>query len=116
MIIIIMVTTIIFAKIREAAVAEEDHESVKWGGGGGDSLQAVGVLTVKLENFNAVSIHIARAVPPGSRVCDLYAVVGVLGLMVLSYNYCMSKVEEDDDYDDYGGGGCHTLILLICSN
>ena len=55
-----------------------------------------------LEGFDAVAMHVARAVPPGSRVCELYTGVGVLGLTTLSYHRRMSKVDEDDDYDDYG--------------
>ena len=62
-----------------------------------------------LESFEMVVMHLARIVPPGSRVCKLYAGVGVLGLTALSYNHFMSKVEEHYDYDDYVGGGCRPL-------
>ena len=62
-----------------------------------------------LEGFYAVVMHVARSVPPVSIVCKLYAGVGVLGLTDLSYHHFMSKVEEDDDYDDYIGGGRRPL-------
>ena len=69
-----------------------------------------------LEGFDAGAMHVARAVPPGSRVCKLYAGVGVLGLTVLSYHHCMPKMEEDNDYDYYGGGGRRPLRWIRCSD
>lgn len=40
-----------------------------------------------IDGFNAIAEHVAKAVPPGSAVCELYAGVGVLGLTSLSYAY-----------------------------
>ena len=114
----ITTTAIITVKIRESAVAEEDHEIRKGGGGEGGMIHYTPSAFRQgyLEGFNAVAMNVAWAVLPGSRVCKLYAGVGVLGLTDLSYHHCMSKVEEDDDYDDYGGGGRRPLRWLRCSN
>ena len=60
---------------------------------------------VNFEGSDAVAIHVSRAVPLGSRVCELYAGVIVLGLTELLYHHRMFKVKEEDDHDDYGGGG-----------
>ena len=86
------------------------------GGGGMIHYTLLAFRQVNLEGFDAVVMHLARIVPPGSRVCKLYAGVGVLGLTELLYHHRMSKVEEDDDYDDYGGGGRRPLRWLRCSN
>ena len=69
-----------------------------------------------LEGFDAVAVHVSRAVPPGAIFCELYAGVEVLGLTELSYHHCMSKVEEYDNYGDYGGGGSRPLRWLRCSD
>ena len=86
----ITTTAIITAKIRESAVAEEDHESRR---GGMINYTPSAFRQGDLEGFDAVAMHVARAVPPGSIVCKLYAGVGVLGLTGLSYHHCMSNVE-----------------------
>ena len=95
-------------------MAEEEHKSGKWGVMIHYTLSAF--RQGNLEVFDAVTMHVAWDVPPGSRFCKLYAGVGVLGLTDLSYHHRMSKVEEDDDYDYYGGGGRRPLRWLICSN
>ena len=61
-------------------------------------------------------MHVARDVPPGYRVCQVYAGVRVLILMALSYHHNMSKVDEDDDHDDYGGGRHYSLKWIIHSD
>ena len=89
MMMIIMTTTIITAKIREAAVAEEDHEIGKGGGGGMIQYRPLAFRQGNLEGFDAVAMHISRYVHPGSRVCELYAGVGVLVLTEFLYHHCM---------------------------
>ena len=69
-----------------------------------------------LEGFDAVVMHVSRAIPSGYRVCELYAGVGLLGLTPLSYHRRMSKVEEEDDYSDYRGGGLRPLRWIRCSD
>jgi tRNA/tmRNA/rRNA uracil-C5-methylase (TrmA/RlmC/RlmD family) len=39
-----------------------------------------------LDGFEVLALHVARAVPPSAKVCELYAGVGVLGLTALYYN------------------------------
>ena len=63
-----------------------------------------------MEEFDAVAMHVAWAVPPGSRFCEIYTGVEVLVLTALLYHHCMSKVGENDDYDDYGICGFRLLI------
>ena len=71
MMMMITTMTIIATKIREAAVTEEDHESRK-GGGGMIHYTPLAFQQVNLEGFDVVAMHVARAVPPGSRVFELY--------------------------------------------
>ena len=40
-----------------------------------------------LDGFDHLALDVARAVPPGSKVCELYGGVGVLGLTALAYHY-----------------------------
>lgn len=40
-----------------------------------------------LDGFDSVAVAVARTVPPGSRVCELYAGVGVLGLTALAWHH-----------------------------
>ena len=44
------------------------------------------------------------------------AEVVILGLTEFSYNHRMSKVDKDDDYDYYRGGGRRPLRWLRCSD
>ena len=92
------------------------REQERRGGGGMIHCTPLALRQGDFEGFDAVAMHVARVVPPGSRVCELYAGVGVLGLTALSYHHRMSKVEEDDDYDGYRGCGCRPLIWLRCSD
>jgi len=39
-----------------------------------------------MDGFDAIAQHVARAVPPGSKVCELYAGIGILGLTTLAYH------------------------------
>ena len=39
-----------------------------------------------LDGFSVLAADVARAVPPGSKVCELYAGVGVLGLTALAHH------------------------------
>lgn len=40
-----------------------------------------------MDGFDILALDVARAVPPGSKVCELYGGVGVLGLTALAYHY-----------------------------
>ena len=40
-----------------------------------------------LDGFENLALDVARAVPPGSKVCELYGGVGVLGLTALAYHH-----------------------------
>jgi 23S rRNA (uracil1939-C5)-methyltransferase len=44
-----------------------------------------------LDGFDILALHVARTVPMGSKVCELYGGVGVLGLTCLAYHYYNSK-------------------------
>jgi 23S rRNA (uracil1939-C5)-methyltransferase len=43
-----------------------------------------------LDGFDILARDAARAVPPGAKVCELYAGVGVLGFTALAYHYFQS--------------------------
>ena len=40
-----------------------------------------------LDGFDILALDVARAVPPGSKVCELYGGVGILGLTALAYHH-----------------------------
>lgn len=40
-----------------------------------------------MDGFSVLAMDVAQAVPPGSKVCELYAGVGVLGLSALAYHH-----------------------------
>ena len=40
-----------------------------------------------IDGFDILANDVARKVPPGSKVCELYAGVGMLGLTALAYNF-----------------------------
>lgn len=40
-----------------------------------------------LDGFSVLALDVAQAVPPGSKVCELYAGVGVLGLTALAHHH-----------------------------
>ena len=44
-----------------------------------------------LDGFDILALNVARAVPSGAKVCELYGGVGVLGLTALSYHYYHQK-------------------------
>jgi len=56
-----------------------------------------------MDGFDIIAQHVAKEVPPGSKVCEMYAGVGLLGLTSLSYharNAAASASFEEEDYDD----------------
>ena len=59
-----------------------------------------------LDGFDILANDVARKVPDGAKVCELYAGVGLLGLSALAYIAENSNVEG-------GGGG---LKWLRCSD
>lgn len=40
-----------------------------------------------MDGFDEIAMHVARNIPGGSKVCELYAGVGLIGLTALSYSY-----------------------------
>ena len=50
-----------------------------------------------LDGFDILAADVARAIPGGSKVCELYAGVGVLGLTALAYHSSSSDVVGADD-------------------
>jgi len=63
-----------------------------------------------LDGFDAIALHVAKEVPPGSKVCELYAGVGILGLTALSYH---AKNNSNEYSVDENGG---ELGWLRCSD
>lgn len=61
-----------------------------------------------MEGFDILAKDVARAIPGGSRVCELYAGVGVLGLTALQYHHHY--------YDDGGGDDGGPLEWIRCSD
>jgi tRNA/tmRNA/rRNA uracil-C5-methylase (TrmA/RlmC/RlmD family) len=59
-----------------------------------------------LDGFDIIANDVARAVPSGSKVCELYAGVGLLGLTSLSYHH--NNVNED--------GTKEPLVWVRCSD
>lgn len=47
-----------------------------------------------MDGFDILATDIARRVPGGSKVCELYAGVGLLGLTALSHHAQSPDVEE----------------------
>jgi hypothetical protein len=45
-----------------------------------------------MDGFDILAIDVAKAVPGGSKVCELYAGVGVLGLTALAYHHLTSPL------------------------
>jgi len=57
-----------------------------------------------MDGFDAIAMHVAKEVPGGSKVCELYAGIGVLGLTALSYHgkqQSGSNFDDDEDYDEW---------------
>lgn len=57
-----------------------------------------------MDGFEAIALHVAKGVPPGAKVCELYAGVGLLGLTALTYhakealNGRKEETETDEDW------------------
>jgi 23S rRNA (uracil1939-C5)-methyltransferase len=47
-----------------------------------------------LDGFEILALDVARAVPSGAKVCELYGGVGVLGLTTLAYHYYQTNGQE----------------------
>ena len=60
-----------------------------------------------MDGFDVIAQDVARAVPGGSKVCELYAGVGLLGLTALAYHHNGS--------DDESGQG-QPLVWVRCSD
>lgn len=54
-----------------------------------------------LDGFDHIAQHVAMAVPGGSKVCELYAGVGVLGLTALSHRF-RESMQADTDGEWFG--------------
>jgi hypothetical protein len=50
-----------------------------------------------LDGFDAIAQHVAREIPGGSKVCELYAGVGVLGLTGLTYHAKLSQNDSNHE-------------------
>ncbi|KAL7539032.1 hypothetical protein ACHAXR_008983 [Thalassiosira sp. AJA248-18] len=61
-----------------------------------------------LEGFGEIAKEVREAIPQGSKVCELYAGVGLLGLSALLHH---GKQQEEDN-----GGGSAGLQWLRCSD
>ncbi len=64
-----------------------------------------------LDGFDVIANDVARAVPGGSKVCELYAGVGMLGLTSLVYHH-LNNQEYGDQIDGYG----EPLMWIRCSD
>ncbi len=83
-----------------------------------------------MDGFDAIARHVAREIPGGSKVCELYAGIGVLGLTALSYHHQKSTDsgngddfdewygydDDDDDYNNDNGETKEELVWLRCSD
>jgi 23S rRNA (uracil1939-C5)-methyltransferase len=73
-----------------------------------------------MDGFDAITMHVAKAIPGGSKVCELYAGIGVLGLTALSYHSKSNSNDYDDDdwYNDDDGieQRSEPLTWLRCSD
>ena len=61
-----------------------------------------------MDGFEAIAMHVAKSVPVGAKVCELYAGVGLLGLTALTYHAkqasnSMDGTGEGFDEDDWWG-------------
>ena len=64
-----------------------------------------------LDGFDVIANDVARAVPGGSKVCELYAGVGMLGLSALVHHH-LNHQEYKDQIDGYG----KPLTWVRCSD
>ena len=58
-----------------------------------------------MDGFDIISQYVARSIPPGAKVCELYAGIGILGLTALSFHSIRNGTE-----------GNQKLTWLRCSD
>jgi len=70
-----------------------------------------------MDGFDAIAQHVAREVPPGSKVCELYGGVGVLGLSALMH-HGRHHNRNDDRWGEEDGKAVQQTPLkwLHCSD
>ena len=68
------------------------------------------------DGFDAIAKAVARRVPGGSRVCELYAGVGVLGLTCLAWRHGPPRDDGSLGRTTGGGGGAAPLEWVRCSD
>ena len=54
-----------------------------------------------MDGFEAIAEHVAKSVPPGAKVCELYAGVGLLGMTALTYHAKEGSRNGGDDSEDW---------------
>jgi len=72
-----------------------------------------------MDGFDAIAMHVAKIIPGGSKVCELYAGIGVLGLTALSYHGKGddSGLDDEEWYDnDKNSQHREALVWLRCSD
>lgn len=75
-----------------------------------------------IEGFDAIAMHVAKEIPGGSKVCELYAGIGVLGLTALAYHGKEDTHNSEDngwynDFDNnYDNDRRKPLTWLRCSD
>ena len=72
-----------------------------------------------MDGFEAIAQHVASVIPGGSKVCELYAGVGILGLTALKY-HAKDSTNDDDSNDWFNDEGdeesSQPLQWLRCSD
>jgi len=58
-----------------------------------------------MDGFEAIALQVARAIPPGSKVCELYAGIGLLGLTALTYHAKLAAESEHGDSNNDTSSG-----------
>ncbi len=71
-----------------------------------------------LDGFENIARHVAKEVPGGSKVSELYAGVGVLGLTALSLRSREAEAaqQESEWFGDEGDEKKEPLVWLRCSD
>jgi len=53
-----------------------------------------------MDGFETIALHVAKAIPSGSKVCELYAGVGLLGFTALLYHHNNQRHDVHDNDND----------------
>lgn len=68
-----------------------------------------------MDGFDTIAQYVAQNIPPGSKVCELYAGIGVLGLTSLSF-HAHKRGVSGEDHHEMNSSRNSPLAWLRCSD